>query len=334
MTTTTLIFSTILLLALSTEGCSKGPKLKGVKATQTMVETTVSTTSSGTVDAEQQAVLGFSTTGRIAKINVRLGSAARKGQVLAELENIDLRSILDDSENELKRSRELFANGLVSKAALDTAKKNNDIARANLDRTLLRAPFDGVVTEMNLELGELAQSTVSPTKALLRLIDMKPRIIKGEIDEVDLAKVKVGDPARVKIQAARPQPFSAKIRRVVPFVSTTKEQDRTSQIELQMAETESLIPVGASADVEIITHTKPEALAVPTRAILGTGGQKYLYRFDGKKIHKTVIKLGVGNYERTEILSGVTNGEVVVYPSDDFELKDDMRVQVELLPWP
>ncbi len=320
------------IFILSTLGCGKTFKLKGVKATKTHVESTVSSTTAGTVDAEQQAVLSFGSAGRITRISTQVGAHVKRGQILAETENTDLRTIFDDSEQELKRSQELFQSGLVSKVALDQARKGFEIARANLDRSMIRAPFDGVVTEQNLELGEVASS--SPSKPPVRVVDLKPRLIKGSIDEVDMAKVKVGQKARIRILAVSSERLVAAVSKVVPFVNATKEQDRTSQIELKFIEAKGLIPVGASADIEIVTNEKDGVLALPTRALLGVGGQKYVYVHRDGKLVRTPVKLGLGNYDRSEVLEGISEGDVAVFPSEDVELKDGLKVQVEFQSWP
>ena len=75
---------------------------------------------------------------------------------------------------------------------------------------------------MNLELGEIPQSSLASTAsaAPIRLVDLKPRIIKGVVDEVDLSRVKLGQTARIRIPAVRKEPFDGTVTRVVPFIST------------------------------------------------------------------------------------------------------------------
>lgn len=339
MKTSLMILLSVMSALALLEGCSKRPTLKAVKATRTLVETTITTISSGTVEADQQAVLGFSTTGRVARIPIRLGQKVRRGQVLAELENADLRIIYEDAERDASRSEQLFKEGLVSQAALDSARKNLEIARANLDKTLIKAPFDGVVSELGLEVGELSQlgsaTTAANAKAPIRLIDLKPRLVRGQIDEVDIGKVRVGTPARVKVNAFAPRPLEGQVIRVVPFVKSNRDQDRTSEIEVKV-ETggQDLLPVGASADVEMVIESRPGVLAVPTRAILGTSGKRYVYRYDGTRAVRTEVTRGAGNYDRTEISTGISEGDVVLYPSDDVELVDGLKVQAQMQSWP
>ncbi len=324
------------LLLVLCSACGPKVKLKGVQAAPTRVESSVTTTTAGTVSAEQAAVLAFAGAGRVSRINVKAGDPVKKGDILAELENTDLKSTFANAQRELKRAQELFDNGLVSRAGLDDARRGIDVARANLDKSVVRAPFDGIVTEMNLEIGETPQAASTSGKAALRIVDSLPRIIRGDIDEIDLSRVKVGTPARVKIQAIGGGWMAAEVRKVVPFVSTAKERDRTSEIELKLIEQpEKMIPVGASVDIEIITEAKENVLAVPARVVTGKSGQRYVYKYgaDGKLV-RTSVKTGTGNYARMEILEGLSKGDVVVFPPDDVELKDGMRAEVETSPWP
>jgi HlyD family secretion protein len=320
--------------------CAKPIKVKVIDSKRVRVESTVNSTSSGTVEADQQAVLGFSTSGRVSRVHVRPGDTVRKGQLLAELESTDLQTISRDAATELGRARELFSSGLVSKAALDEASKASEVARASLDRAVIRAPFGGLITEVNLEVGELPNSaTATAGKAPVRIVDLNPRLIRGSVDETDLAHIKVGAPARIKIPAVRQQPFQGEVTRVVPFVSTIKEQDRTSLVEFKIVESDSkekplILPVGASADIEIVIDAKDTVLAVPTRAILGSTGKRFLFIREGKLAKRVDLKTGLFNYDRTEILEGIQEGAQVLLPPDDAELKDGLKIETEIQPWP
>jgi HlyD family secretion protein len=318
--------------------CSRRPAVKTVDAARTRVESTVTTTSSGTVEAEQQAVLGFTAAGRVSRVFVRAGDRVRRGQRLAQLDNADLETIRDDAERELKRAQELFDSGLVSRVALDDARKAFEVARASFDRTVIGAPFDGVVTEVNLEAGGLAQpaAATAAAPAPIRIVDLKPRLVRGDIDEVDLAKVRLGSPARIRVQAVRPEPFEAVVSRVVPFVSSVREQDRTSEVEFRVTPEKEpvLLPVGASADIEIVIASKEDALAVPSRAVLGRSGNRSVLRVRDGRVARAPVKTGIGNYDRTEILSGLEEGDTVAFPPEDVDLEDGARIRAEPLKWP
>ncbi|MEK6705899.1 MAG: efflux RND transporter periplasmic adaptor subunit, partial [Bdellovibrionota bacterium] len=252
MTRKFIIYSMLMIAMLVTilifgSGCQKALQLKGVKAVNTRVETTISTTTTGTVEARNQAVLTFNTIGRVEAVLINAGQTVRKNQLLAKLENRELALALENAAKELKRAEELFTEGLTSRSNLDQARNAHEVARANIDKTLIRAPFDGAVTDVNLHVGELSQIPPSPEKPPIRLVDQETRLIKGEIDETDLSRVKPGLQAKAKISAVSSTPLPAIVDRVVPYVNSTKEQERTAEVELGILDNTHLIPVGASA---------------------------------------------------------------------------------------
>lgn len=312
--------------------CGSKVEVSAIKVKSGTVESTVTTTSSGTVEAKDQAELAFGTPGRIAKIHVSLGDKVKKGEMIAELENADLKAVYNETLKEYSRTLELFKSGLVSVASLDGVNRAREVSRINLDKTIIKAPFDGMITALNLKVGEFYQSglavNATGTKIIdVQIIDLKTRLIKGEIDEVDLQKISIGQDARVKIPAMKNKIIKARLTKVVPFVSTVKDQDRTSQIELEIIENQELIPVGASADVEIIVETKSNAQILPSSVLTGVGKNRSVFVVDGSKLKKKKVVIGVGNYEKVEILEGLAPTDLVAEPLEGVELKEDMKVK-------
>ncbi len=308
-------------------GCGKKPSVQVVKATRSPIEASVSGVTSGTVRAEKIAELAFGTVGRVQELNVELGDKVKAGAVLAQVENQDLRSRLEVAREELERSKRLSRDNAMSRSNLIQAQGTYDAAVTAYEKSLIRAPYDGIIAEVNLEVGQLSQITAVIPLAPLRIIDVEPRYVRVEIDEVDLPKVRVGMPARIKILAVRREPFSAVVRKVVPFISSVREQDRTSEIELNVDSEGVLLPAGASADVEIITETKQDVVALVTKAILGRGDDRYVFRIDGSTLRRTPIKVGIFGYTISEVISGLRDGDDVAMPSDKVELKDGLTVE-------
>ena len=134
--------------------------------------------------------------------------------------------------------------------------------------------------------------------------------------------------ARVKILAVTREPFAATVRKIVPFVSSIREQDRTSEVELDVSNPGESLPPGASADVEIVTEVKESVLTLMPKVILGRGADRYVYRVEGGVAKKTPDAVGISSYMATEIVNGLAEGDRVVVPSDKFELRDGMSVSV------
>ena len=321
-----LVGGVLFFILFSTVGCKSSPEVLVVKVERGSVEETVAGVNSGTVKAEQLAELAFGAVGRVKDVSVSLGQSVEKGAILAEIENGDLKSRLDVATEELARAKTLQQSQAASRSNVIQAQGNYDAAFTAYEKSLIRAPFEGLIAEKNIEVGQLSQITAVIPLAPIRLIDTKPRYVLVEIDEVDLPKVRVGLQARVKVLAVRREPFAAVVRRVIPFVSSMREQDRTSAVELTVDGEGILLPAGASADVEIVTATRQSAVIAPSRAVLGRGVDRYAYRLSGSKIEKKVVNVGLGGFSVTEILGGLEAGDEIVMPSEKAELRDQLVV--------
>jgi len=323
-------------------GCGASINVEAIKLSKGTVEQTVSTINSGTIFAKNQAELAFGTVGRIYKIHYQLSDFVPKGAILAEIENTDLLSIYSEASKEYERAQKLFSEGLISHASIDASKRALDVAKSNLDKTRIIAPFKGQITAMDLKVGEFYQNAVAVgTRPKVNMIDAESRFVKGEIDEVDLSKIEKGQTARIKIPALKNQLFKASVDKVVPFISTAKDQDRTGLIELKLLVDDQhkmkSIPVGASADVEIISLQKDQVLMVPTNYLQGIGKNKYVYKLDPdkkNKMTKAPVEVGIGNYERTEITKGLAPGELVIRPPEGIDDPLKVKIKVEEKVWP
>jgi len=211
------------------------------------------------------------------------------------------------------------------------AQAQVDQANANLERTILRAPFDGIVAEINGELGEfVTPSPVGiPTPPAVDVVDISCIYVTAPIDEVDAPRIREGMPARVTLDAFRDKVFPAHVRRVAPYVLDLEKQARTVEVEAELDQQEGveLLP-GYSADVEVIVEEHPAALRIPTRALLEG---KYVYLLDPKdgRVHKREIRVGLGNWEYTEVLDGVEEGDSVVTSIDRAGLADGVAARAQ-----
>ena len=254
---------------------------------------------------------------RAAESCTRADLAAREAVRLAKLRDDNL-----ISEEELERAQaEAEARAASCKAANDSASAAEarvDVNLARLERTFLRSPFDGVIAEINGELGEFV--TPSPmgvaTLPTVDVIDNTCLYITAPIDEVDAPLVRAGQEARILLDAFPDQFFPGFVRRVAPYVLDLEKQARTVEIEAEINEPEryGLMP-GYSADVEVIVDVRPEALRVPTEAVIEDERIMVLNTETGL-LEERPVEIGLGNWEFTEIVEGARNGELVVLSLD------------------
>jgi HlyD family secretion protein len=206
------------------------------------------------------------------------------------------------------------------KAAEDAVRVSEsrvDVTQAQLERTQLVAPFDGVIAEINGELGEfVTPSPVGiPTPPTVDLIDPSCLYVSAPIDEVDAPKIKTGLPAKISLDAFPNMPFPGHVRRVAPYVLDQEKQARTVEIEAEIDHPEESLLAGYSADVEIILDQRAEAVRVPTSVIL-PDDKVYVLDPATSKLEARAVTKGLSNWEFTEITSGLAEGDKVVSSLD------------------
>jgi len=243
----------------------------------------------------------------LADIAVRAAARARQ---LRDKGFISEESV-DRSNNEAKAKQAACES---ARAQVDEADAQLRASRADTTRTVLRAPFDGVVAEVNGEVGEYLTPSPPgiPTLPAVDLIDDSCLYVSAPIDEVDGAKLKVGMPARVTLDAYRDKHFPGHVRRIAPYVLAVEKQARTVEVEVefnQPGEARQLL-VGYSADVEIIVDAHDNVLRIPTSALL-PGNRVLRLDADGV-LESRAIEVGLANWEYTEVKSGLAKGDRVV----------------------
>jgi HlyD family secretion protein len=190
-------------------------------------------------------------------------------------------------------------------------------ARATQTRTVLRAPFAGVVAKVSAEVGEFTTPSPPgiPMPPAVDLIDDSCVYVTAPIDEVDVAHVRVGQPANITIDAMPGRRFPGRVRRIAPYVVDVEKQARTVDVEVDFTnpvEAKALL-VGYSADAEVILEVRENALRIPTQALLE--GNRVLVLQDGS-LHERNVKTGVSNWQFTEVVSGLKEGDRVVVSID------------------
>jgi HlyD family secretion protein len=260
--------------------------------------------------------------------------------------------VADVAKRDAARSARLRADRLASEEAADQAEGRSqstaaactaaedatrvadarvDVTKAHLERTQLYAPFAGVIAEINGELGEfVTPSPVGiPTPPTVDLIDASCLYISAPIDEVDAPRVHAGLAARISLDAFPERAFPGHVRRVAPYVLDQEKQARTVEIEAEFDDPEEAgLLAGYSADVEVILDERDDALRLPSSVILP---DKSVLVFDDATgtIVARPIETGIANWEFTEILGGIANGDRVVSSVDRDGVVDGAAVTPE-----
>ncbi len=280
---------------------------------------------------------------RVKEAKARVKAAERSAQQVCILS--------DRAQREAKRKTELLERGLASEEDTETAVSNAEsqsaacdaaltqvevyqasveVIEASLERTMLIAPFDGIIAEIEGELGEYV--TPSPvgvaTKPTVDLIDSSCIYISAPIDEIDAPEVVSGMTARITMDAFGNQEFPATVRRVAPYVLDLEKQARTVEIEAVFDNPDQTLLPGYSADIEVIIDRVENTLSIPTQTIMR---DNFVYVIDTETmtLTKKQIEVGIGNWQYTEVTNGLSEDDQVVLSVDREGVKAGVKVEVE-----
>lgn len=221
---------------------------------------------------------------------------------------------LDKVETEALASQ---ADCTASHSTVEVSRSRVAVAKANLEKTRLIAPFGGVVAEINGELNEYVTPSPPgiPTPPVVDLIDNSCFYVSAPIDEVDVGRIVAELPARITLDACGDQAFSGVVRRIAPYVLDLEKQARTVDVEVEFTEPDTIGPMlaGYSADVEIVLATHDDTLRVPTEAVVEE--DKIFVLADGVLEKRTITK-GIANWNFTEVTEGLSVGDKVVTSVD------------------
>ena len=251
---------------------------------------------------------------RVEEACTTAAGAKRESNRLAQLRKNKLvaEEVADDAAT-VAKSRKAACEG--ARASMRVGAARIEVAREALERTVLRAPFGGVVAEVDAKLGEYL--TPSPpgiaTLPAIDLIDPGCIYISAPIDEVDAPQIETGMSACVSLDAFPDKRCSARVRRIAPYVLDREKQARTVEVEVEFtdpAEAERLLP-GYSADIEILIEARDGVLHIPTEAVID-GAKVLVFDPVTGMLAEREIAVGLSNWEFTEVRSGLEAGERVV----------------------
>ena len=274
---------------------------------------------------------------------------AQQQMLTAEKRRREACIVADNAHRQSRRMRQLVAKNFVSQERSDDADakalarqancdaSTTDVKRAQaqiqvvqsgLERTVLTAPFAGIVARITGEIGEYA--TPSPpgiaTPPVVDLIDDTCLYVSAPMDEIDAPKLKTGQFTRITLDALPGQVFTGKIRRIAPYVTEVEKQARTVDVEVDFDEPPNLLLlVGYSADVEAVIDRHDDVLRIPAQAIRQKN--KVLVLGADSKLEERSVETGLTNWAFTEVINGLEAGDQVFLTSDQDDVKAGTQVK-------
>ena len=312
--------------------------------------------------ARVRAAVGAKITGRIMELHVDEGDSVAAGDLIAVLDSLDLQATvrraeaaliesmarLADAVREEGRQRRVVEAGVapsadhdaavttlqVAKAQVGTARANLDSVRAQLDYTIIRSPVDGVVIERTVEVGEMVApggfTSQQSTGALVRIADPTSLEVEADINESYIARIELGQPASIRVDAVPDHEYTGNLRQIVP---TADRQRAVVQVKVTIDDWDERLVPDMSCTVTFLQEGTDQAaleaapkILIPVTAVLTEGGRSYAWVVRDGTLVRSPIDLGLEQDNDFEVLSGLSGGETVVQrPSA--ELADGMRVR-------
>jgi len=273
----------------------------------------------GFLSCQASVEVKFSKQGRIKEIVVQEGDYVKEGEILATLEDEKERFSLLQAENALKEAESELESAKFSspknvverkERELQERKLEFQLKRKDLEDTVLKAPFSGMVSKIYVEKGEIISGeTVSASKRILRLIDTSRLFAEVAADEVDIAQIRLGQRAQVTIDAYPDEIFAGKVVYIAPE-TTTSQGLVVVEVKIELEKADPRLKPGFTANADIIIGEAKNVLLLPIEAISeNERGNFVMVSKEGSPASRKV-KLGISDETNVEIKGGLEEGEM------------------------
>jgi RND family efflux transporter MFP subunit len=308
----------------------------------------------GTVKGDREVELRFSVNGIVDSINFFEGDLVRKGDIIATLDQKDALLKLEYAKSKLKTQQvaeeaaakkleihqKLFDQGIIIEPKLDevkyehegaktqvtSAQKEVEFALAELDKTYLYSPVDGVMGTRDVEIGEFVNSNVK----IATLYDTSTVVVEMGVIEKDINRVALGQQAKVSVDTYPGVEFEGKIENIAPIIEG-KSRTLTIKIRVKNDNPKGTLLPGMFARIWISVYEKKNTIKLPSSCLYdmdNNGEFDSVYVVSEDNVAKArPVKIGYISTDFVEIIDGLREGEQVVSESMA-EVKDGVKVDV------
>lgn len=291
-------------------------------------------TGTATVEAEEETEVVAKVGGVIERILVEEGDRVEAGQVIAKLDDEKIAVQLEQAkaslarlENSYRRNEDLHAKQLVSTEVFQQAKYDYeqqkaawDLARLDLQYTDIRTPIGGVVAERLVKVGNM----ILQNQPVYRVTGLDPLIAVLHVPEKQLPRLRVGQDARLNIDALPDREFSGRIERISPVVDPATG---TVKVTVETRDPSGLLRPGMFARIKIVYDRHENAVLAPKEAILAEDRESAVFVVQDSLAVRRFVTVGFINTTHVEILDGLEPGDTLVTTGKS-SLKDSTSVEI------
>lgn len=288
----------------------------------------------GTVEASVMMPIASRSAAKLISLNNDEGDNVKKGDILAQLEDDDLKYSIkrlqareEFAKEEYQRNLILFKKKAVSERAYEQAKADMQAAmaetlaaKAQADFLKLTAPDDGLIIKRDGEIGQM----IPANQPVFWMSCCAPLRISAEVDEEDIAKVKTGQKVLIRADAFDGEVFKGKVQSITPKGDPIA---RSYRVRIEFTE-ENPLRIGMTAETNIIISENENALLIPSGALL----KNSVWLVEDGKLSKKNVDVGARGMVQTEIKSGLTENDTIVL-KPTLELEEGQNIRPKLIKW-
>ncbi len=276
-------------------------------------------TTVGHLSANAAVTIKAETNNRITKMLFQEGAEVNKDQILIEFENADVKAELRQAEGELdlrksdfERIEALRKKGVESQrkfdeslAGLKIAEGKVQAAQARLNKTIIRAPFEGIIGIVDIKEGTYVQAG----QELVKLVDNTPIKVEFRVPEKNVHDVGVGQKVEVKVNAFGAKNFEGKVEAVD---SSVEEKSHSLLLRATIPNNSGLLKPGMFADVSLVIGEKSDAIVIDEGSVERQGETDFVWIVINGKAYRKPVLTGTRENGRIEIITGLQAGDMVV----------------------
>ncbi len=357
------------LIALAPRALKKPPvTVDTVRVERGEVRDEISSSTAGEVMAEHSATVRAEASGRVLAVRHKRGERVKRGELIVALDSADADARLkqaqatleaqraqaaqadahteaaeksadrmkrllergagttqaaEDSESVLREAR---AAARSSHALFDQSAAAVQVARVARGRSELTAPFDGLLSDVPVNPGD----ELSIGALVFQIVDDSRLHVEATIDEADIGRVRVGQPATLRLDALPEHPIPGRVSKLDPTVRKDEKGARTLRLEVAVTDLPGAVAAGLrpgmSANVDVRVADKADVLSLPSNVIIGRGTRRAVYVVDNGFARERTVEIGMSSWERAEIVSGLHEGDEVVATLNAKDLADGVAV--------
>lgn len=312
-----------------------------------------SITATGSIEPVTSVTVGTQVSGIVSKLYVDYNSVVKKGQVIAELDKTNLTSELNTAKANLasmqstlsyqtanfKRNQTLYKKGLISanefeeaqlayrqaKENVATARENVRKAQTNLGYATITSPIDGIVLSKSVEEGQTVAASFSTPELFTIAQDLTNMQVVADVDEADIADVKVGERVSFTVDAYPTETFSGTVKQVRQEATTTNNVV-TYEVVISAPNADMKLKPGLTANITIFTSELDGVLSIPSKAlryspeketvgkrkIVDCNGKNKVWTLEGNQVVAHAVKIGMTDGTHTQILGGIAAGKQII----------------------